>query len=49
MSIIIMRHQLDIDKRVSHTAALFGVHFPLQLEPYVYAVTSELANEYHGG
>ena len=49
MNTTITRHQLEIDRRVSHTAALFGVHFPIQLEPYVYTVTSELANEYHGG
>ena len=49
MNTTITRHQLEIDRRVSHTAALFGVHFPMQLEPYVYSVTSELANEYHGG
>jgi hypothetical protein len=49
MNTTITRHQLEIDRRVSHTAALFGVHFPMQLEPYVYSVTSELASEYHGG
>ena len=49
MNTTITRHQLEIDRRVSHTAALFGVHFPMQLEPYVYSVTSDLANEYHGG
>ena len=49
MNTTITRHQLEIDRRVSHTAALFGVHFPMQFEPYVYAITSELASEYHGG
>jgi len=49
MNKTITRHQLDINRRVSHTAALFGVHFPMQFEPYVYSVTSGLANEYHGG
>lgn len=45
----INREQLEIDQRVSHTAALFGIHFPMRFEPYVYAVTSKLASEYHGG
>lgn len=45
----ITRHQLEIDRRVSHTAKLFGLQFPLRFEPYVYAVTSRLAAEYHGG
>lgn len=40
---------MDVDHRVSHTAALFGVHFPLRFEPYVYAVTSRLSADYHGG
>lgn len=45
----ITRQQLAIDRRVSHTAKLFGVHFPLRFGAYVYAVTSRLAAEYHGG
>lgn len=49
MNTTITRNQLEIDRRVSHTAALFGVHFPMQFEPYVYTVTSALASEYHGG
>lgn len=49
MSTTITRHQLEIKRRVSHTAALFGVHFPMRFEPYVYAITSELSSEYHGG
>lgn len=49
MSTTITRHQLEIDRRVSHTAKLFGIQFPLRFEPYVYAVTSGVASEYHGG
>lgn len=45
----ISHHELDSNHRVSHTAALFGVHFPLRFEPYVYAVTSRLSTEYRGG
>ena len=29
--------------------ALFGLNFPLQLEPCVFAVASELSSDYHGG
>ena len=29
--------------------ALFGLNFPLQLEPYVFAVASELSSDYRGG
>lgn len=45
----ITRQQLSIDQRVSHTAALFGVRFPMQFEPYVYTVTSALCRAYQGG
>ena len=46
---IVTRDLVPVDRRVDHTAALFGAHFPMQLEPYVYAVTSELSSEYRGG
>ena len=36
-------------ERVEFTADLFGVHFPMKLEPYIYAVASNLAKEYRGG
>jgi len=49
MCTAITRHQLEIDRRVSHTAKLFGVQFSLRFEPYIYAITSGLASEYHGG
>lgn len=35
--------------RVNHTAALFGFHFPLHLEPLVYAMTERLSADYRGG
>jgi hypothetical protein len=31
------------------TADLFGVYFPLQLEPFVFAITSKLSEDYSGG
>ena len=49
MNTPITRQQLEIDRRVSHTAELFGVHFPMQFEPYVYTVTSGLSRDYRGG
>jgi len=36
-------------ERVEFTADLFGNDFPMKLEPYIYAVASNLANEYRGG
>jgi hypothetical protein len=42
--------QLVADKlRTNITADLFGVYFPLQLEPFVYAMTSKLSEDYSGG
>ena len=35
--------------RVTHTADLFGVHFPLHLEPLVYATADHLSSDYEGG
>src|ERR1035437_5066658 len=45
----ITRQQVSDDQRINHTAELFGIHFPLHLEPYVYAVTKAIAREYNGG
>ena len=38
-----------IEDRVNHTAALFGVHFPLHLEPTIYAFAEHLSPDYRGG
>jgi hypothetical protein len=45
----ISRRQVHEDQRINHTAEVFGIHFPLHLEPYVYAVTKAIAREYNGG
>ena len=34
--------------RIQHTATLFGIHFPLNLEPAVYAITRTIAPAYQG-
>ena len=31
------------------TEKLFGVHFPLQLEPVIYGITERMADDYHCG
>ena len=36
-------------ERMEFVADLFGVDFPLRLEPYIYAVAGNLAKEYRGG
>jgi len=34
--------------RIKHTATLFGIHFPLNIEPAVYAITRNIAPAYQG-
>lgn len=36
-------------QRSNHVGQLFGVHFPLQLEPFIYAITERMAPDYKGG
>jgi hypothetical protein len=37
------------DKRSDIVADLFGVHFPLRLEPYLYTMTDRMVAAYQGG
>lgn len=46
---IIIRRQVANDQRIEHTAAIFGIHFPIRLEPAVYRITETIASEYNGG
>ena len=36
-------------QRMTHAAKLFGLHFPLQLEPTVFSFASHLSPDYQGG
>ena len=45
----ITRQRLSSSERISFPAALFGVHFPLLVEPFVYGVTEGMSREYKGG
>ena len=45
----ITRRTIEDDDRVTHTADLFGFHFPLHLEPLVYATADRLSSDYAGG
>lgn len=40
---------LDDDQRLRHPAALFGVHFPMCLEPVIYSMADRLSPDYAGG
>jgi hypothetical protein len=45
----ITRKRLDDTERINHTARLFGVHFPLRLEPFIFDMAGRLSPDYHGG
>lgn len=49
MNTTITRQLIPEASRIDHTAALFGIHFPMQLEPFIYSMTGNLTNEYNGG
>lgn len=46
---IILAERLHGTRRVHHTSSLFGINFPMKLEPTVYAMASNLAPAYSGG
>ncbi len=45
----ITRQLLSINQRAQITASLFGIHFPMRIEPYIYGITGKLAFAYTGG
>ena len=45
----ITRQLVPDNQRMGITAELFGIHFPLKLEPFVFSVTERIAKEYNGG
>src|SRR5665647_688086 len=46
---VITSHLVPDDDRMQHTAELFGINFPMRLEPTVFDMAGRLAAEYHGG
>jgi len=46
---IIYRELLADDQRVNHTTKLFGIHFPMRLEPAIYTMADRLSADYTGG
>ena len=46
---IITRRQVAGDQRIEHTAAIFGIDFPMRFEPAVYRIAETIAPEYNGG
>ena len=48
MSDTIVRQQVSVIERINHTAAIFGINFPVSIEPTVYAIASNIAEAYNG-
>jgi len=44
----IARQRLNDSERIDFPAQLFGVHFPLLVEPIIYGLTESMAREYKG-
>ena len=45
----ITRHLVPENQRVAVTAGLFGIHFPLRLEPVIYGIADQMSPDYQGG
>lgn len=45
----ITHNKIPTKRRIKHTADLFGLHFPMRLEPTIYNITADIAEEYNGG
>ena len=45
----VTRELVPEDRRLSITEKLFGIHFPLRLEPVIYGITDRMAESYSGG
>jgi hypothetical protein len=46
---LVTRELVPEDQRMSITERLFGLHFPMQVEPVVYGITDRMAEDYSGG
>ena len=44
----IVRQQVSDKQRIQHAVDLFGIHYPLNIEPAVYSIASNIATEYNG-
>ena len=44
----ISRHKVSSHLRIKHSSELFGIRFPLNIEPAIYAFAGNIAHEYNG-
>ena len=45
----VTRELVPEDQRMAVVEKLFGIHFPLQMEPVIYGITEKMAEDYSGG
>jgi hypothetical protein len=46
---LVTKELVPEDQRMDVAERLFGIHFPLQLEPVVYGITEKMSKDYSGG
>jgi hypothetical protein len=46
---LITRELVSENQRLDTTERLFGIHFPLHMEPVIYGITDRMAADYKGG
>ena len=46
---LVTREIVPENQRLAITERLFGIHFPLKLEPVIYGITDRMAKDYDGG
>ena len=46
---LVTRELVSEDQRTVITERLFGIHFPLHMEPVIYGITDRMARDYKGG
>ena len=44
----ITRNIISNGQRIKHTSELFGIHFPVSIEPAIYSIAGNIAAEYDG-
>lgn len=45
----ITRQLVAEQERINHTAKLFGLNFPMRLEPTIFNIAGNLSSDYYGG
>ena len=46
---LVTKELVPDDQRLAVAERLFGIHFPLQIEPVIYGITERMAKDYKGG